>query len=110
MLIRDKEGIQERDLCQEIKKLLDMKKLPTQVAEDLDAVRQVGNFAAHPIKSVSTGQIYDVEVGEAEWTLSVLEELLRFYFVDDIQRQKRRDALNKKLQDAGKPTLQRPPS
>jgi hypothetical protein len=29
-------------------------------------VRTIGNFAAHPIKSTSTGTIVDVEPGEAE--------------------------------------------
>ncbi len=39
----------------------------------IDAVRVIGNFAAHPIKSKSTGEIVDVEPGEAEWNLNTLE-------------------------------------
>jgi hypothetical protein len=45
------------------------------LASAVDAVRNVGNFAAHPIKSKSTGDVLDVEPGEAEWLLDALERL-----------------------------------
>jgi hypothetical protein len=57
------------------------------------------------MKSTQTGMILDVEPGEAEWTLDVLEELFDFYFVRPSMIQKKRDAFNKKLQDAGKPLM-----
>ena len=53
----------------------------TTVVFRLDAVRNIGNFAAHPIKSLGSGEIMDVEPGEAEWSLDVLKELFGFYFV-----------------------------
>jgi hypothetical protein len=68
-------------------------------------VRQIGNFAAHPIKSTSTGEIVDVEEGEAEWNLDVLESLFDFYFVQPAIAAKRKADLNKKLKDAGKPPI-----
>ena len=52
--------------------------LPSSLADNVDAVRQVGNFAAHPIKSTSIGEIVEVEENEAEWLLDVLEELFDF--------------------------------
>jgi hypothetical protein len=104
-LIREKEGIRERDLATEIDKLLALNKLPSWLADDVDAVRHVGNFGAHPIKSQSTGAIVDVEPNEAEWLLHVLEGLFDFYFVQPAAAQKRRAKLNLKLQDAGKPQL-----
>lgn len=64
-------------------------------------------FAAHPNKSLSTGAIVDVEPGEAEWMLDVLEGLFDFYFVQPDILQKKKDALNKKLADAGKPPMKR---
>lgn len=39
---------------------------------ELDAVRNIGNFAAHTQKSTVTGAILDVVPGEAEWNLDVL--------------------------------------
>lgn len=101
-IIREKEGITEKTLFAEVDKLLKSNKLPKYLADDLDAIRIVGNFAAHPIKDTNTGEIVDVEPGEAEWTLKVLEALLLFYFVEEARSAARRDALNKKLKDAGK--------
>ncbi len=72
---------------------------------ELDAVRNIGNFAAHPLKSQSTGEIVEVEPGEAEWNLEVLEMLFDFYYVQPAHAQKRRDELKKKLADAGKPPM-----
>jgi hypothetical protein len=82
--------------------------LPQYLATDIDAVRHIGNFAAHPIKSTSSGEIVDVEPGEAEWQLDVLEGLFDFYFIGPAEPKKKRDALEKKLADAGKPPLKKP--
>lgn len=79
--------------------------LPTHVAEDLDAVRNVGNFAAHPQKSLRSGRVLPLEPHEAEWNLEVLEMLFDFYFVQSALSQARREALNKKLEEVGKPPM-----
>ena len=104
-LIHEEAGITKRDLDREIQELLDSNALPSDLANDVDAIRRVGNFAAHPIKSQSTGQIVDVETREGEWLIEVLEELFDFYFVRPKARQRRRDKLNEKLKDTGKPEL-----
>lgn len=104
-IIHDKAGIKEKNLDQEIQKLINSGKLPQDLSDAIDAVRTVGNFAAHPIKSVSSGEIVDVEDGEAEWLLDTIEGLFDFYFVRPAALQRKRDALNKKLADAGKPLL-----
>lgn len=101
-LIREKEALSEKTLFAEIDKLLKSTKLPKYLADDLDAIRVVGNFAAHPIKDTNSGEIVDVEAGEAEWTLTVLENLLLFYFVEEARSAARRDALEQKLKSAGK--------
>jgi len=103
--IREKAGIKKRNLDDEIQALTDSNTLPADLGHDLDALRTLGNFAAHPIKSTNTGEVVDVEPGEAEWLVEVLEELLDFYFVRPAVRETRRTALNTKLQDAGKPEL-----
>jgi len=82
--------------------------LPTYIADDLDAVRNIGNFAAHPMKDKNTGQIVDVETGEAEWNLDVIEELFDYYYVKPAQSQAKRQALDAKLQAAGKPPMKKP--
>jgi hypothetical protein len=70
-VLHEKAGIVERNLDTEIQVAIDGGTLPSDLAHDLDAVRTTGNFAAHPIKSTSTGEIVDVEPGEADWLLDV---------------------------------------
>ncbi len=104
-ILRDEAGVKKQDLFREIQEVLDSGKLPSHISGGLDAVRNIGNFAAHPIKSQSSGEIVDVEPGEAEWNLDVLESLFDFYFVAPARSAARKAALNKKLADAGKPPV-----
>jgi len=105
LVLRDEAKVKPQDLSKEIQELLDRGTLPSHIAESLDAVRNIGNFAAHPIKSKSTGEIVPVEAGEAEWNLDVLESLFDFYFVGPARTKARKAALDAKLSDAGKPKL-----
>ena len=104
-VLRDAARVKPGDLNDEIQEVLDKKVLPTHLAKSIDAVRTVGNFAAHAIKRKSTGQIIDVEPAEAEWNLDTLEGLFDFYYVQPKKTETRRGELNKKLGDAGKPPL-----
>ena len=103
--LRDKGGFTQHDLSKQIDAAISSNFLPNYIIEGLDAIRQVGNFAAHPLKDQQTGEIVDVEPYEAEWTLDTLEQLLRFYFELPALAQAKRDALNAKLQSIGKPPL-----
>lgn len=107
-VLREKAGVKKSDLANEIQQVLDSKQLPGYLADDLDAIRNIGNFAAHPMKSTQTGTIIEVEPHEAEWLLNVLEGLFDFYLVQPARAQARRDALNAKLQAAGKPAMKSP--
>lgn len=104
-ILREKAGVKKQDLSKEIDEVLKSKQLPTYLAEGIDAVRNIGNFAAHPIKSTNTGAIVDVEPGEAEWLLDLLEGLFDFYFIQPAILKKKKDALNTKLSGAGKPPM-----
>src|SRR3989344_752994 len=96
-----KQGITPGDLSDEIEEA--MKSLPSHLSEAIDAIRNIGNFASHPIKSKNTGSILDVERGEAEWNLDVLEQLFDFYYVQPEKTRLKKSALNAKLNEAGKP-------
>ena len=104
-MLREKAATKQRDLADQIEEIIAQGHMPTHILEGLDAVRQTGNFAAHPIKSKSTGEIVEVETGEAEWNLDILESLFDYYFVQPALTAKRRAALDAKLKDAGKPLL-----
>ena len=104
-LLVDKGGATKRDLFGQIQQVVDSGRLPSDLAEGLDAVRNIGNFAAHPMKSTNTGEVIEVEPGEAEWNLEILEDLFDFYFVRPSRLREKKQRLNRKLQDAGKPPM-----
>ena len=104
-LLKDKAGTKKRDLADQIDEVIQSGNVPPHVQRELHAVRVIGNFAAHPTKSTATGEIIDVEPGEAEWNLDVLESLFEFYFVQPALTASRTAALNVKLKAAGKPEL-----
>ncbi|MDR5778766.1 DUF4145 domain-containing protein [Caballeronia sp. LZ065] len=98
-------GYAQKDLVKAIEAVLASNTLPSAIADNLDAIRNIGNFAAHPMKDTSTGQILPVEPEEAEWNLDVLEELFDFFYVQPEKARQKRAALNEKLQAAGKPPM-----
>ncbi len=104
-LLRERAGVKHSDLAKEIAQVISGHMLPSHLAEAIDAIRIIGNFAAHPIKSTGSGEIVPVEPGEAEWTLDVLEGLFDFFFVQPELLKQRHAALNAKLGASGKPPL-----
>jgi hypothetical protein len=53
--------------------------------------------------------LIEVEPGEAEWCLEILEDLIEHYYIRPDQEQAKADAINEKLKAAGKPPIKRPP-
>ena len=106
LILTTKGSATKRELADQIEEVLP--KLPHELAENVDAIRHVGNFAAHPLKSKSTGEILKVEEGEAEWLLDVLEELFEYYYIAPARAAAKRAALNQKLSDLGKPPMKGP--
>lgn len=104
-LLREVAKVKPSNLSSEIQEVIDAGKLPSYLSESIDAIRNIGNFAAHPNKSDKAGEIIDVEPGEAEWSLEVIEGLFDFYFVQHAKMKARKEALNKKLEAAGKPKM-----
>ncbi len=104
-LLREKAGAKKSDLSKEIDEVLASGQLPSHLAGAIDAIRNVGNFAAHPIKATATGEVLPVEPGEVEWTLDVLDGLFDFYFVQPAILSARKAALNAKLASANKPPV-----
>jgi len=101
-LIREQEAIEKKTLFEEIQFLISRNKLPEYLNNELDSIREIGNFAAHPIKDQNTGEIIEVESGEAEWTLETLKKLLQFYFIDSVKSKKRILDLEEKIKRSKK--------
>jgi hypothetical protein len=104
-ILREEVHIQGGNLASEIDEFIGRSGVPTHLVDAVDAIRNVGNLAAHPIKNQHTGEVVDVEPGEAEWLLDVLESMFDFVFVQPKRLAERRAALTQKLQAAGKPPL-----
>lgn len=104
-ILRDKAQTKKKDLFDQIEEVIASGLIPTHIQDGLHAVRNIGNFAAHEIKSKITGAIVEVEAGEAEWNLDVLESLFDFYFVQPAIAARRKADLNQKLKAAGKPEI-----
>jgi predicted RNA-binding Zn-ribbon protein involved in translation (DUF1610 family) len=99
------QGFSDKSLFKEIQNAIDSKTLPSHIIESIDAVRNIGNFAAHPQKDINSGEIVPVEIGESEWNLDVLEYLFDFYYLQPEKARQRKEAFNKKLIAAGKPEM-----
>jgi hypothetical protein len=102
-ILKEAGRTKEKDLSKQINEVLP--KLPSYIAESIDAIRNIGNFAAHPIKDTNSGELIEVETGEAEWNLDVLDILFDFYYVQPDIVNKRKEALNEKLEMAKKPLM-----
>ena len=96
-----------RDLAKQIDAVLNetdaRKALPNDLHITVDAVRNFGNFSAHPITDQTTLQIIDVDDQEAEWCLQIVAGLFEHYYVKPAAALKKKSDLNEKLKKAGKP-------
>jgi hypothetical protein len=102
-------GYRGRDLVKQIEAVLNetdaSKSLPTAIRDSIDAIRNFGNFSAHPITDQNTLEIIDVDEGEAEWCLEILLALFDHYYVAPAIAADKRAALAAKLTAAGKPPM-----
>ena len=100
-------GYRARDLGKEIDLLLDeldpKKAIPHRLRDTIDAIRNFGNFSAHPVDDKTALQIIDVDPEEAEWCLGILEECFEHFYVGPAAAKAKKDVLNAKLAAAGKP-------
>ena len=91
-------------LDKEVQYVLSLGVLPPYV-RDIDAIRNIGNLASHPIEDITSYEILSVEPEEAEWSLELLEALFKFYYAEPQKQLDRRTILDSKLARAGKPPL-----
>ena len=105
-ILRD-QGYQSRNLADQINTVLEEndpdKLLPLALRNNIDAIRNFGNFSAHPITDITSLQIIDVQPEEAEWCLEIIEGLFEHYYVRPAIDAKKLVDLNQKLNQAGQP-------
>jgi hypothetical protein len=100
-------GYRDSNLAREVQQLLDEKDLtkvlPRSVHKTVDAIRNFGNFSAHPVDDKTSLQVIEVEPQEAEWCLQILEDLFEHFYVRPAVAAANKAALDSRLAAAGKP-------
>ena len=105
-VLNEQGGYQRRNLIDQIQDFIDDPKNPSGLKQNIDYLREIGNFAAHPMKSTNTGEVLRVDPGEAEWAIEVVDGLFDFYFVGPARDADRRNEFERRTAEAGR----RPPS
>ena len=101
-VLNDEGGYDRRNLSEQIQDFVEDAANPSHVRDNLDYLREIGNFAAHPMKATNTGEVMPVELGEAEWALEVVDGLFDFYFVGPARDAERRRDFDERLEEAGR--------
>jgi hypothetical protein len=79
------------------------KALPPKLRMTVDAIRNFGNFSAHPITDQTTLQVIPVQAEEAEWCLRIVYEMFDHFYVGPAIAKLMKADLDAKLAAAGKP-------
>ena len=110
--ILNEAGYKQSNLAKQVDSILEetdaSKALPGDLRDNLDAIRNFGNFSAHPINDKTSLQIIDVDEGEAEWSLQLVLDLFAHFYLRPAIAAERRAKLNAKLAAAGKPAMKQP--
>jgi len=91
-MIRDFWGISKTRLIDEINELKNQSTINASTLDSIDAIRQIGNIGAHMEKDVNT--IIDIDEGEAELLIKLLEDLFQDWYITKHEREER----NKQIQ------------
>ena len=104
-VLTEQGGYAQGSLAQQITDFIKDERPSSVLRRNLHYLREIGNFAAHPVKSEHTGEILPVEHGEAEWALEVVDALFDHYFVARGRNEARRREFDGRIDDAGRASL-----
>lgn len=94
-ILHEELDIRKRNLADEINELEKMQSIPSTLIAMLQVFRKVANFGAHPKKSTNSKEIIDIEKGEADVMLELIEELFDYVFI----KPKRQEEILKKISE-----------
>ena len=95
----------QQNLFKQIEAFIEDERTPSVLRSNLHYLREIGNFAAHPIKSERSGEILPVEPHEAEWALEVVDRLFDYYYVTPVRDKKLQRQFEERRADAGRASL-----
>lgn len=86
-VLQEELKIKKRNLGEEISELEKDHSIPSTLISMLQVFRRVANFGAHPKKSTNSNEILEIEQGEAEVMLELIEELFDYIFIKPKQQE-----------------------
>jgi hypothetical protein len=95
MILEDHFGAKSRNLNDKINEVKN--KIPSRLFEGLHQLREVGNFGAHPKKNTHTAELIEVELGEAEYCLWLLEDLFDECYIKPAKEIARSTLIDEKI-------------
>jgi hypothetical protein len=95
-------GYKDFQLSKRIEAFAKDTKHPLSLRDNAKYLTQIGDFAAHTQKDTATNEIVDVEPGEAEWTLEVIDGMFEHFIVAPERDKARRAAFDTKIQRTGR--------
>ena len=87
-------GYKQDKLYAKIEEFRNHSDTPLRLRDNIDFMRKVGNWAVHTTHLA--GEIVDVEQGEAEWALELVQDLFEHFYVLPAKDAIRREAINAK--------------
>jgi hypothetical protein len=107
-LLEQYAGITEYTLKGSLDKFIGDTSHPARIRENLQHLREIGDFGAHTKKD-GIGQIIEVSQEDAEWTLDLVDRLFDYFILDPDRDKQLRATWDKNLQDAGRKPIAPPP-
>lgn len=95
--IQEKFNIKKHTLYLEIEELEKIKHYPPELIEFFHQIREFGNFAAHPKIDYVTGEIIEVELGEADSLLTILQQMFVYDYRTISEIKKVKEKLDDKI-------------
>jgi hypothetical protein len=94
-------GLSGFSLAKRIDGFTNDKSHPSGLRDNLHHFREIADFGAHT-QTDDQAQIIDVGRDEAEWTLDLLDRLFDYFIVAPERDRKMREAMDKRIKDAGR--------
>jgi hypothetical protein len=100
-------GLTDYNVATRIEKFIADSTHPSRLRENLHYLREIGDFSAHTMKN-DLGTVVDVGREEAQWTLKIVSDLFDYFIVAPEKDRLRRQAMDKKLAEAGRKPVKKP--
>jgi len=101
-ILFDVTGQEVKNLSKAIDDIINGNFLPPNLKNQIEAIKLIGNLAAHGTGSANSEEKVSVSFKDANWSLNILSELLDYYYSQPLEIERRRDELNQKLNRSGK--------